>query len=65
MKSLAEIADMKERGEKIDVHASHKGRHPKRSIKDKRRNANRAIQKRARQRLKRQMEDDANGNTDE
>jgi|WetSurMetagenome_2_1015567.scaffolds.fasta_scaffold748398_2 hypothetical protein len=55
MKSLAEIADMKERGEKIDVHASYKGRHPKPSIKDKRRNENRAIQKRARQRLKREM----------
>ncbi len=55
MKSLAEIADMKERGEKIDVHASYKGRHPKRTLKEKRRNENRAIQKRARQRLKREM----------
>jgi len=60
MKSLAELADMKERGEKIDVHALYKGRRPKRSIKDRRRNENRAIQKRARQRLKREMYEKVN-----
>lgn len=56
MKSLAELADMKE--EKIDVQAPYKGRRPKRSIKERRRNENRAIKKRARQRLKRQMKED-------
>ena len=55
MKSLAELTDMREAGEKVDVHAPYKGRRPKKSIKDKRRNANRSIQKRARQRLKREM----------
>jgi hypothetical protein len=58
MKSLAQLADMRESGEKVDIHAPYKGRRPKRSIKDKRRNANRSIQKRARQRLKREMYDD-------
>lgn len=55
MKSLAELADMGKRGEKVDVHADHKGRRPNRNVKDKRRNENRSIQKRARQRLKREM----------
>lgn len=59
MKSLAELADMKE--EKIDIQAPHKGRRPKKTIKEKRRNENRAIQKRARQRLKREMNKDVNG----
>ena len=57
MKSLAELADMRESGEKIDVQAPHKGRTPKRSVKERRRNENRAIKKRARQRLKREMYD--------
>lgn len=55
MKSLAKLVDMGDAGEKIDIHASHKGRNPKRIVKEKRRNENRAIQKRARQRLKREM----------
>jgi len=62
MKSLAKLADMGKRGEKIDVYAEHKGRAPNQKIKEKRRNENRAIQKRARQRLKRQMYDDVEGN---
>ena len=59
MKSLAELADMRDSGEKIDVQASHKGRRPKRSIKEKRRTENRNINKRARQRLKREMYNEA------
>lgn len=55
MKSLAKLAEMGESGEKVDVFAKYKGRSPKRNIKEKRRRENRAIQKRARQRLKRQM----------
>jgi hypothetical protein len=62
MKSLAELADMGERGEKIDIHAPHKGRRPKRSVKERRRNENRSIQKRARQRLKREMLEDTDTN---
>lgn len=58
MKSLAEITDMRGAGEKVDVQSSYKGRRPKQSIKEKRRNANRSIQKRARQRLKRDMYED-------
>jgi hypothetical protein len=58
MKSLAELADMRKSGEKVDVQASHKGRRPKRSIKEKRRNENRNIKKAARQRLKREMYED-------
>jgi hypothetical protein len=59
MKSLPKLVDMRESGEKIDIYAPYKGRHPKRNIREKRRNANRAIQKRARQRLKREMYEDA------
>ncbi len=55
MKSLAKISGMKSKGEKVDVFASHKGFAPNRNIKDKRRRANRAIQKTARQRLKREI----------
>lgn len=58
MKSLAELTDMRKSGEKVDIHASHKGRRPKQSIKEKRRNANRNIQKAARQKLKREMYED-------
>lgn len=61
MKSLAELADMGERGKKVDVNAPHKGRRPKRSIRERRRAENRNIKKRARQRLKREMYDNANG----
>lgn len=53
---------MKESGEKIDVYAEYKGRAPNQKIKEKRRNANRAIQKRARQRLKREMYKDVDAN---
>ena len=60
MKSLAKLADMRASGEKIDVYAPYKGRAPKQKIKEKRRNENRAIQKRARQRLKREMYKDFN-----
>jgi hypothetical protein len=55
MKSLAKLADMGASGEKVNVFANHKGYAPNRNIKAKRRQANRAIQKRARQRLKREM----------
>jgi hypothetical protein len=55
MKSLSKLTNMGEKGEKIDVFAPYKGRFPNRNIKEKRRNANRAIQKRARQRLKREI----------
>jgi hypothetical protein len=55
MKSLAELADMKKSGEKVDVFSLHKGHPPNRNIKEKRRNENRRIQKCARQRLKRNM----------
>jgi hypothetical protein len=61
MKSLAKLADMGKRGEKVDVFAEHRGRAPKRHIREQRRNENRAIQKRARQRLKREMYDNAEG----
>lgn len=58
MKSLPELADMRKSGEKVDVFASHRGRRPKRNIREKRRNANRSIQKAARQKLKREMYED-------
>jgi hypothetical protein len=58
MKSLAELADMRKSGKKVDVYASHKGRRPKRSIKERRRNDNRNIKKAARQKLKREMYED-------
>lgn len=57
MKSLAKLSDMRASGEKVEVFAPHKGYAPNRNIRDKRRRENRAIQKRARQRLKRDMLD--------
>lgn len=58
MKPLSELVDMRKSGKKVDVHASHKGRRPKRSIREKRRNDNRNIKKAARQKLKREMYED-------
>jgi hypothetical protein len=60
MKSLAKLSQMKASGNKVDVFAPHKGYAPNRNIKAKRRQENRAIQKRARQRLKRDMLKDLN-----
>ena len=62
MKSMAELADMRDSGKKVDVFAPYKGRRPKPSIRERRRTENRNIKKRARQRLKRKMYEDLEEN---